>query len=127
VTGDVLDASAVLALVRSEPGVEVVREAIESAAMSTVNWSEVCERSIAYGVDPRAVRENVDVLGLELVPFDEDDAEAAAALWPLTRHAGLSLADRACLALAQRLGRPAMTADRAWLDLDVGVDVRAIR
>jgi ribonuclease VapC len=123
----VLDASALVALVRSEPGSAMVEAAIEGAAVSTVTWSEVCKRLLAHAVEPRALRVRIGALGLELVPFDADDAEAAAALWPLTRHAGLSLADRACLALARRLGRRVLTADRAWLDLDVGVEVRLIR
>jgi ribonuclease VapC len=123
----VLDASAVLALTRWEPGSTVVAAAIEGAAMSTVNWSEVCKRALSYDVDLPALRARIDALGLELVPFDADDAEATAALWPKGRQVGLSLADRACLALAQRLGWPAMTADRSWLGLDVGVEVLSIR
>ncbi|MEX2644744.1 MAG: type II toxin-antitoxin system VapC family toxin [Gaiellaceae bacterium] len=123
----VMDASAVLAFVQSEPGSTTVAAAIAGAAMSTVNWSEVCKRLVAHAVEPRALRTRLNALGLQLIPFGAEDAESAAALWPTTRHAGLSLADRACLALAQRLGRPALTADRSWLGLDVGVEVRAIR
>lgn len=126
-TGDVLDASAVLALVHSEPGSDLVEEVIEGAAMSTVNWSEVCARALAHRVEVHALRASMGALGLELVPFDEADAEDAAALWPRTRSAGLSLADRTCLALAQRLGGRAVTADRSWLALDLGVEVYAIR
>lgn len=84
----VLDASAVLAVLLDEEGLDRVLPAVPTAA--------IC-------------------------------AEAAARLRPATRHAGLSLADRACLALARRLGVPAVTADRAWGDLDVGVEVRLIR
>jgi ribonuclease VapC len=122
-----MDASAVLALIRSEPGSTVVEAAIEGAAMSTVNWSEVGKRGVAHAVDLRALRARVGALGLELVPFSADDAEAAAELWPRTRAAGLSLGDRACIALARRLERPAMTADRSWLGLDLGIEVLSIR
>lgn len=125
--GTVVDASAVLAFARSEPGSDVVQASVDGAAISTVNWSEVCRRVAAHGAEVAGLRGELGELGLEFVPFGVDDAEAAAALWPLTRHAGLSLADRACLVLARRLGRPAMTADRAWLDLDVGVEILAIR
>jgi ribonuclease VapC len=123
----VLDASAVLALLHSEPGADAVEEALEHAAISTVNWSEVCQRSIAHDVDVSDLRADTEALGVQLVPFSVEDAELAAALWSATRHLGLSLGDRACLGLARRLERPAVTADRAWLDLDLGVEIRAIR
>lgn len=123
----VLDASAVLALLHSEPGADAVEQALEHAAISTVNWSEVCQRSIAHDVDVSDLRADTEALGVQLVPFSVEDAERAAELWSATRHLGLSLGDRACLGLAWRLERPALTADRAWLDLDLGVDIRAIR
>lgn len=74
-----------------------------------------------------AVRATLADADVVLVPFDVADAEAAAELWRRTRHRGLSLADRACLALAARLRVPAVTADRAWTDLDVGVEIVSIR
>lgn len=66
-------------------------------------------------------------LGLEVVPFGEADALASAELRTSTRHAGLSLADRACLALAIRENAPVITADRAWARLDLGLDIQLIR
>jgi len=125
--GCVLDASALLALLHAEPGAAVVEEALEQAAISTVNWSEVYQRWVARGVDVGGLGADVEALGLEIVPFTVDDAERAAELWSPTRRLGLSLGDRACLGLARRLGLPALTADRAWLDLDLDVEVRAIR
>jgi len=68
---------------------------------------------------------DVAEMGLAVVPFEVGDAEAVALLW--TRARSVSLADRACLALASRLGLPALTADRAWQVLDLGVEVRLIR
>lgn len=121
-----VDASALLALLQGEPGGKSAEAAVEGSAMSAVNWSEVHHRSLARGIDVSQLRSDVEALGLELVPFAVADAELAAALWSSTRHLGLSLGDRACLALARRLERPALTADRAWLDLDVGVRVHAI-
>jgi PIN domain nuclease of toxin-antitoxin system len=123
----VIDASALLALLHSEPGAEVVEEVLEQAAVSTLNWSEVYQRWVARGVDVAGLRDDVEALGLEIVPLTVEDAEHAAELWSATRQLGLSLGDRACLALAWRLRRPALTADRAWLDLGLGVEVRAIR
>jgi PIN domain nuclease of toxin-antitoxin system len=123
----VVDASALLALLHAEPGAETVEEAVEHAAVSTVNWSEIYQRSLVRGVDVVGLRSDIEALGLDIVPFTVEDAEQAAELSPPTRHLGLSLGDRACLALALRLGVPALTADRSWLDVDVGVQVETIR
>ncbi len=123
----VLDASALLALLHSEPGAEIVEEALEGAAISTVNWAEVYQRWLARGVDVTDLRADLEALGIRIVPFIVEDAELTAELWSRTRQHGLSLGDRACLGLARRLGLPALTADRAWLDVDSGVDVKAIR
>jgi PIN domain nuclease of toxin-antitoxin system len=65
--------------------------------------------------------------GIEVVAFDSDQAQRTGELIVLTRSHGLSLGDRACLALAQSRGIPALTADRAWLGLDVGVEIRSLR
>jgi ribonuclease VapC len=123
----VLDASAVLSLVRGESGAGAVEAVIDGAAMSAVNWSEVYQRAVEHGVNVAGLRADVEGLGVEIVPFSVDDAERAAELVPTTRGRGLSLADRACLALADRLGLPAVTADRSWLGLDLGVEIRSIR
>jgi ribonuclease VapC len=123
----VLDASALLALLHSEPGAEIVEEALERAAISSVNWSEVHQRWISRGVDVTGLRADTEALGLEIVPFTAEDAESAGELWAPTRHLGLSLGDRACLGLARRLALPVLTADRAWLDLELGIQVTTIR
>ena len=123
----VLDASAALALLKHEPGGDAVRAHVPGAAISAVNVAEVVDKLSATGLDEDKVREFVFTLGAEIVPFDEEFAFATGMLRPLTRHAGLSLGDRACLALAKRLVLPALTADRSWTALDVGVEVRLIR
>ena len=123
----VLDASALLAFLQGEPGADLVRLVLDRSAMSTANWSEVCQRAIARELDVADLRDDVLGLGVQLAPMTALDAENAAILWPTTRPAGLSLGDRACLALAQRLDVPALTADRAWLDLSLSISVRAIR
>jgi ribonuclease VapC len=123
----VLDASSVLALAHGEPGAEVVSEYLEHSAISTVNWSEIIRKSREVEVQIGPLRDSLAEADVALWPFVEADAEQAAALWGTTRHRGLSLADRACLALASRLGARAVTADRAWTDLDVGVDIVCIR
>jgi ribonuclease VapC len=123
----VLDASAVLAMLHGEPGAESVGAAVDQGTISTVNWSEVFRRSLEGRVSVVGLRAEVEALGLEIVPFTVDDAEQAAELLPSTRHLGLSLGDRACLALARRLDLPVLTADRSWLGLGLGVDVEPIR
>lgn len=85
--------------------------------------SKLAREDIAIGV----IREWIAALQLDVRPFDRDLAFAAGALLPATRDRGLSLGDRACLALAQELGRTALTTDRAWRDVDVGVAIEVIR
>ncbi len=123
----VVDASALLAYLLDEPGSEVVESLSVAAVISTVNWVEVVERSLDRGTDVIGMREEVEELGVTVTPFAVEDAERAARLRQRTRAVGLSLGDRACLALASRLGVPAITADRAWLDLDVGIEIVCIR
>jgi ribonuclease VapC len=130
----VLDASALLAYLADELGAEVVSEAIAGGArISTVNLAEALSVLATRGADPGVVVRQLTARGLldgaiTVEPFTTADATEAARLRPLTRSAGLSLADRACLALARRLGAQALTADRAWLELGLaGVEIRTIR
>lgn len=125
----ILDASAVLAFVLAEPGDDVVSRAFDgyvedgtpTARMSTVNWLEVTQR-----VPGRSLHQELASL-VTLEPLSRETAELAAELHAPTRAAGLSLADRVCLALGVQHGVPVLTADRAWFDLDIGVDVKLIR
>ena len=111
----VLDASALLAYLRGEPGAERVLEAITAGtSMTTLNFGEVAGWFIRQGAEEVYVRSLRARLVFPLVPFDDDLAIRAALLLPATRSAGLSLGDRACLALARRSGTTALTADRAW-------------
>lgn len=129
----VLDASALLAYLRDEPGADVVAEVIaEGAAISTVNLAEVLGAVAARGSHPAELVEELERRGLidgalAVEPFTTADAIEVARLRPLTRAAGLSLGDRSCLALARRLGAVAITADRAWAGLAVDVTLRRIR
>ena len=126
-TAYVLDASALLALLNRESGANVVRPLVERSVISSVNWAEVLQRAIALGMEVQDVRERLEPLGLGVLPFTAEDAEMTALLWPSTRRASLSLGDRACLSLAQRLGLPALTTDRGWSALALEVEVRLIR
>jgi PIN domain nuclease of toxin-antitoxin system len=123
----VLDASALIALLWEEPGAEAVEALLGQAVVSSVNWSEVLQRYDTLGLETEGKRDSVEALGIVIEDFNGDDAEAAARMWRPTRAAGLSLADRACLALAQRLRLTAHTADRDWGKVEVGVDVVLIR
>ncbi len=123
----VLDASAVLALIFAEKGHEAVEPLLPAAAISAVNASEVLAKLLRLGASPADATKAVDDLQLVVLPFTLDDARAAARLEPLTRARGLSLGDRACLALAQRCGVPAVTADRSWRIPKLPVRVRVMR
>lgn len=123
----VLDASALLAVFLREAGGEHVRPLLGRAAMISVNYCEVASRLFDLGAAEASVTAALSMYQLEVVSFDAGLALDAAALRPLTRHLGLSLGDRACLALAKRLQLPAMTADRAWAQLDLGIAIEVIR
>jgi ribonuclease VapC len=123
----VLDASALIALLREEPGATAVEALLDSAAISAVNLSEVQAKLVERGTPAASAWSWLIDLDLEVVDFDLSQARIAGDLRALTRRRGLSFADRACLALAQVLERPAVTADRAWADLEVGVEIRMMR
>ena len=123
----VLDASAVLALLQKEAGHEKVATALAGARISTVNLAEVGSRLANLGRSAVQVRAVLLALGLRIVTFDQDQAFEAARLRPLTRSLGLSLSDRACLALARLQRLPAMTTDRAWRNLSLGIQIAVIR
>lgn len=125
----VLDASALLALLLGEPGAEVVRAALADAAMSTVNLAEVVGHYARRDVARERIAEVLGPLPVTYVAPDVALAYDAGLLVPATRPAGLSLGDRACLALARRLRVPALTAERRWAGVAdaAGVEVRLIR
>lgn len=123
----VVDASALVAALRGEPGAARVRELVPRSAMSTINLGEALQAGVRTGRELRGITDTLESLGLTIVPLDALVAERAAALWQFTRDSGLSLADRCCLALAERLGGTALTADRAWLCSDHGIPVELIR
>ena len=123
----VLDASALLAYLQDEPGGERVRAVIPQAVMSTVNWAEVIGKARDRGVETQGLLEDLASLGLALEPFSAAHAETAGRIRDGTRRLGLSLGDRACLALGSDRGETVYTADRAWLGLELGVDIEAIR
>ena len=123
----VLDASAVLARTLQEPGADRVDTVIDGAWISAVNVTEVVQRLIEGEMDEMSAVALLDTLPCKIAIFDRADAYHAALLRRETQKRGLSLGDRACLALGKRLGLPVYTADRAWAELDLGVEVVLIR
>lgn len=126
-TEAVLDASAMLALLRNEPGAGNVASVVSQACLSAVNLAETLGKMVAYGKPLDDVAYQIDRLRVGVIAFDAEQARLAASLWKATRPAGLSLGDRACLALGLKLGLPVVTAERSWEQCDVGVRVIRIR
>jgi len=126
VTQIVLDASALLALLNSEPGAEVVAAVVTRAVTSAVNFSEVVTKLADSGMPEDTIRLVLAGLGLEVMAFDAEQGMTAGLLRVKTRTMGLSLGDRACLALGIFLKLPVLTADQTWIDV-ADVDVRLIR
>lgn len=123
----VVDASAILALVRGEPGTDIVSGRIARSVVSSVNLAEVGAKLVDWGMPSAGLRSVMLNLGFEVRPFDAVQAVASAALRAATRSHGLSLGDRACLALAQSTGLPVLTADRAWRGVGLDVEIEFIR
>lgn len=118
-TSAVLDASAVLALVRNEPGADKVATHVGRAAISAVNLQEVLKELFLSGLNEETARELLGELRLDVRPHDIEAAFAAAGLHSQTREFGRGLGDRSCLALAMQLDVPAITADREWKKVKV--------
>ncbi|HTT78949.1 MAG TPA: type II toxin-antitoxin system VapC family toxin [Stellaceae bacterium] len=123
----VADASAILAALKNEPFGKFDPRRMVKASISAVNLCEVLTKLVDDGLTDAQAETAVVALDLRVYAFERREAHAAAQLRVRTRHAGLSLGDRACLALGNRLGCPVLTADRAWANVDVGVEIVLIR
>lgn len=125
----VLDASAVLAYLNDEPGAASVAEVLEhgGAVIGAVNYAEVSAKLLALGMPEPVATEVMRSLEMEVVPLDEETAWISARLVLITKPFGLSLGDRCCLALGQRMGLPVLTADKLWTEIKPGVNARLIR
>ena len=127
VTDWVLDASALLAVVNRERGWEAVVRQLPRSFLCTVNLSEVVAKLLERGAELEATRRHLAAYELRIVPFDEEIAYIASSLRPATRSHGLSLGDRACLALGIAKRVPIVTAEREWKHLTLGLKIEVIR
>jgi PIN domain nuclease of toxin-antitoxin system len=122
-----LDASALLTLFNREPGYQKVAGLLEDSSISAVNLAEVASKLTDAGLSAASIRSTLQAMRLKVIPFDEETAYGVAAMRPLTRKAGLSLGDRACLSTSLALGAIAVTADRSWAAVRSGVKVQMLR
>jgi PIN domain nuclease of toxin-antitoxin system len=123
----VLDASALIALLRNEPGAAKVTDVLGRCCISAVNLAETFSKMVEYGKPLDAMAYQVERLCIPVIPFDSEQAQIAASLWPQTRPIGMSLGDRACLALALKRQAPALTTESAWEKCNPGVEIVKIR
>ncbi len=123
----VLDASALIAFLRREPGAEKVADVLARSCISAVNLAETLGKMVEHGKPLEATCYQVERLRILVVPFDEEQARIAASLWKQTRSVGMSLGDRGCISLALKMSLPAFTTEAAWEKADVGIKVVRIR
>jgi PIN domain nuclease of toxin-antitoxin system len=124
----VLDASAILAILFREPGAETLTdEVLDRARVSAVNLAEVHSKLVRLGQDPEQAWEDAQSLGIPVEQFTPAQAKIAGSLVATTKHLGLSLGDRACLALASTLKADVYTTETVWKKLKVGPSIRLIR
>ncbi|HWZ84361.1 MAG TPA: type II toxin-antitoxin system VapC family toxin [Terriglobales bacterium] len=124
----VLDSSVLLALLNHEPGTDKLPpELLSNATSSTVNLAEVQTKLVRDGISPDEAWEDALSPIREAMPFTEEHAKIAGSLVAQTRSLGLSMGDRACLALGIALNAPIYTADRSWKGLKLGVRIHVIR
>lgn len=122
-----LDASALLVALFGEPGTERVEAILPQAVIGAVNLSEVIAKLQERGVPDQDISRDLKDIDLRVVSFDYEQAERAGRLRNATREIGLSLGDRCCLALAAQRDATAITADRGWASLSLGISVEVVR
>ena len=123
----IFDSSAILALLNMERGHEIVAENLDRAIVSSVNFSEVITVLARKGLGQEQVIRSLKETFLHIEDFDTEQAIIAAKLDEVTKTQGLSLGDRACLALAKSKNLPVLTADKVWKELELGIEIQLIR
>jgi ribonuclease VapC len=124
----VMDSSAILAILRGEPGCDYVQELLQSeeCAISSVNMAEVGSKLIDYGLPPEEFPRIARQLQIDIVDFNTDQSIQSAQIRKITRSAGLSLGDRACVALTQLMKGCVVTSDRAWIDIAETTQIKVL-
>ena len=123
----VFDASAILALVHMEPGHEIAAENLDNAIVSSVNFCEAVILLSRKGKSAEEVAKFLKETFLHIEDFDTEQSIVASSLDEFTKNHGLSLGDKACLALAKTRNLPVLTADKIWKELKLGIKVKLIR
>ena len=126
-TEAVLDASALIAFLRREPGAEKVEAILTRSCISAVNLAETYGKMVEYGKLLEDVVYQVERLRIPVIPFDAEQAQIAASFWKKTRSIGMALGDRACLSLALKTSLPAFTTESEWEKCPLGVEIVKIR
>ena len=123
----IFDSSAILALLNEETGKEIASENLDRAIVSTINITEVATVLIRKGLNSKEIFNLLKETFLHIEDFDLEQSFIAASIDEVTKNRGLSLGDRACLALAKSKNLPVLTADKAWKELDIEVKIKLIR
>ena len=123
----VFDSSVVISILKQEQGFERAESSLNDALISTVNLSEVATYLARNGVPKNTIQEVIASFPIQVIPFDKSLAIQAGCLYSLCKHLGLSLGDRACLALAMSRELTVLTADKVWQQLDLGISIQLIR
>ena len=123
----VFDASALLTAAHNEPGTDLVFRHAQDSVVSTVNLAEAQAKLVRRGLPPEDAWQVALTFCHQIVPFDADQARLTGEIVPMTSPLGLSLGDRACLALAMLLKLPVYTGDRMWKKLQLEVEIRLLR
>ncbi len=123
----VFDSSVVIAILKQERGFESAESSLSDALISTVNMSEIATYLARNGVPSDTIQEVLASFPIQVVPFEESLAIQTGCLYSSCKHLGLSLGDRACLALAMSRKMPVLTADRVWSKLDLGISIQVLR
>ena len=123
----VFDSSVVIAILKQEQGFELAESSLSNALISTVNFSEVATYLARNSVPNDTIQEVLESFPIQVVPFDKSLALQTGFLYSSCKHLGLSLGDRACLAIAMSRKLPVLTADKVWAKLDLGIQIQVLR
>lgn len=122
----VLDASALLAVLFKEVRSAKILPRLDQALISAVNHAEVVTKLMDRGLHYHEIHDDLNMLPLVVVDFDSRQSFVSSSLRTQTKALGLSLGDRACLALGMLRAMPVLTTNRIWADLQVGVAIEVI-